>query len=807
MSRFGAENSIAILAAAQNWRDVALLGGRSIFSDEQVWTTSNIEALDHVFTQNPDETNRPFSAKFHDQLKTCSASVKQLAAEMMWILLLCPSNVSAEKKRENIKAIWDWSGVSYPSNSEWLSDEVLSGIGSGGPGYNNHRPRELTFCLNLLLAFRKLPNERQAALLEEPWGFAEWLQGIPDAQARQFRHMIVYVLFPDDFERIFSAGDRKSVAERFAQLPRAKANKMAAVEIDKLLRQTRSDLEKKYNTIELDYYCSPLRQLWHPDWKVSEASLSVQHVRQAIAEIDKRGVPPDARSTSYDLIEGGKRYPPKLVFSLAFKYLNGKELPRQEFSSGDDASAFKTLRQLGFSIVPKDFVGDLVVKFLEQATAGQDLRTSEYPKEYCGLQVKVSFGQGVFSRVPWVAFLGPEQKVSDGIYPVLLYYREAKVLILAFGVSETKESASHWKETEGLETVATFLREKHSRDAERYGDSFVDAAFTIPDGLDAAKLTARLDAMIESYALSLETAAAIPSSIEVPLGEMSSSEASKDVFIEKELFDLFLERLDQKKNIILQGPPGVGKTFLARRLAQAFVRTTDPNRTRVVQFHASYAYEDFVQGYRPNGKGGFERKVGVFVRFCRAALTDPGRPYVFVIDEINRANLSKVFGELLMLIEGDKRNERYAVELAYSTEEDARFYIPDNVHIIGLMNTADRSLALVDYALRRRFEFFNIDPGFDTPQFQSYLIARGIPDSLVNHIKQAIGNLNKAIKQDRDLGRGFMVGHSFFCDLPAEEAAEDAFNHVIEFEIIPLLREYWYEGQQAEDWRQQLLKT
>ncbi len=160
-----------------------------------------------------------------------------------------------------------------------------------------------------------------------------------------------------------------------------------------------------------------------------------------------------------------------------------------------------------------------------------------------------------------------------------------------------------------------------------------------------------------------------------------------------------------------------------------------------------------------------------------------------------------------MLIESDKRNEQYAVELAYSTEDDVRFHVPGNVHIIGLMNTADRSLALVDYALRRRFDFFNVEPGFDTPQFHSYIVARGVSEAVVSHIKQCIGDLNMAIAQDRDLGRGFAIGHSFFCDLPADEAAEDAFNDIIEFEIMPLLREYWYEGQQAEGWRQRLLKA
>ncbi|MBR1236650.1 MrcB family domain-containing protein [Bradyrhizobium sp. AUGA SZCCT0182] len=803
MSRYPYDSD-KILAAAQNWRDVALVGGESIFSAGKIWTTENIETLDRGFTQNPDETDRPFSAKLHDQLATCSAAVKQLAAEIMWILLLCPSNISAERKRENVRAIWGWSGAPFPAESEWLSDEILPGIGSAGPGFSNHRPREFTFCLNFLLKFRKLDGHQQASLLEQPWKFAEWLQDVPDAQARQFRHMLLFVLFPDDFERVFSAGDRKSVAERFAGLPFSETNKMTAVAIDKILRQTRSDLEQKYQTAELDYYRNPLREQWQHDWKTLEASLTATHVRQAIAEIEKEGIPTEARSSTY---EDGKRFPPKLVFSLACKYSTGKELQRREFAGGDDTSAFKILRQLGFSIVPKDLIGDLVVKFLAQANGGEDLRTSEYPKEYRSLQIKVGFGQGGFSRVPWIAFLGPDQKVSDGIYPVLLYYREAKILILALGVSETNKPTYRWKTTEGLETVAKFMREKHSREAERYGDSFVDSAFAIPDDLHLANLITRLDKIIQSYDAALAPTAFISSGNQPSIPDVTAAKAAQDVFIEKELFDQLLERLELKKNIVLQGPPGVGKTFLARRLAQAFVGTLDANRTRVVQFHASYAYEDFVQGYRPDGKGGFERKDGVFIRFCRRALADPGRPYVFVIDEINRANLSKVFGELLMLIESDKRSEDYAVELAYSTEEDARFHVPSNVHIIGLMNSADRSLALVDYALRRRFDFFDIKPGFGTVQFRAHLIDRGIPEELVEHIKGGLSSLNKAISEDRDLGPGFSIGHSFFCDLSADEDAEDAYNQVINLEIVPLLREYWYEGAQAEDWRSRLLKA
>ncbi|WP_128961664.1 MrcB family domain-containing protein [Bradyrhizobium guangzhouense] len=805
MSRFYPTGAPKLLSAGTNWRDVALRRGNSIFTADQAWSTANLQVLDQVFTQNPDETDRPFSAKLQDQLSGCTGLVKQLAAEVLWLLLLCPSNISPERKRENIRTIWEWSQSPYPTTSEWLADDVLSGIGSAGPGYSNHRPRELTFCLNFLLSFRQLSDDRQALLLDSPWEFADWLQSVPDAQARQFRHMILHLLFPDEFERVFSAGDRKAIAERFAGISASEANKLPAVELDKLLRQTRAKLEQEYGTAELDYYRSPLRELWQQDWQADSSGIAIHHVRQAVQELQAGGVPSDARSSKYDLVDDGKRYPPKLVFSLAYKYATGKELPRNEFPGGDDTASFRILRKLGFSIVPKDLIGDLVSKFLAQADAGQDLRTSDYPKEYRSLQVKVSFGQGVFSRVPWVAFLAPGQKVSEGIYPVLLYYREAKVLILALGISETNPPDKSWDRTSELSTVAALLREKYGRQAERYGDSFVDAAFVIPDGLELNKLTERVDAVIDRYARTLNST--VEAVNDRPVNDVSLPDLLKDIFVEREFFEGILHRLELKKNIVLQGPPGVGKTFLARRLTQAATQTLESDRVGMVQFHASYAYEDFVQGYRPNGKGGFERRDGVFMRFCRRALADPARPYVFVIDEINRANLSKVFGELLMLIEADKRTELYAVELAYSTDDDARFYVPGNVHIIGLMNTADRSLALVDYALRRRFDFFTIMPGFETEQFRSHMLSRGMSDDFFSHLKQSFSELNKVIAEDRDLGPGFVVGHSFFCDLPMTGDIEDAYNEVVDLEIIPLLREYWFEGARAEEWRKKLLKA
>lgn len=806
MSRYCCEKNVTrVLAAAQHWRDAALISGKSVFGSGSVWTLPNFESLHLSFTEAPDETGRKFSEKLHDQLAATGSDVKQLAAEIMWLLLLAPSNVSAEKKRENFKSIWDWSGIPYPNDSEWLTDDVLQGIGSGGPGFSNHRPREFTFCINVLRTFKGLDPNTQNELASNPWGFADWLQSVPDAQARQFRHMLLYMLFPDEFERAFSAGDRKDIAEHFAGLPKSRSGKMTPAELDRVLRTTRTALEVKHASKDLDYYCNPLKDLWQPNWEEAAGSITTEHVQQAIRDIDRDGIPVDARSSTYDLVYGEKRYPPKLVFSASFRKATGTVLSHQKFAGGDDTVAFRILRNLGLSIVPKDTISELVEKFLAQANAGVDLRTSDYPKMYRGLQLKVGFGQGTFSRVPWIAFLAEGQKVSAGIYPVLLYYKDANLLILAYGVSETTAPLQQWNGLNDAPTIFRYQQDTHSRQPERYGTSFVDIAFEIPDGLDLSQLTARLDAMIDTYNSSIAketTILALEISKELTF---TKEEAMDGLFVDSEKFSLLLERLELRKNIILQGPPGVGKTFFARRLAQAYVGTKDPDRIATVQFHASYAYEDFVQGYRPDGKSGFERRDGAFLRFCRRALTDPARPYVFVIDEINRANLSKVFGELMLLIEFDKRHADFAIELAYSIEGEPPFHVPANVHIIGLMNTADRSLALVDYALRRRFSFFDVEPGFTKKEFEFFMLNRGVPEALFTHMKEQISALNEEISKDADLGRGFIIGHSFFCDLPADDVSEDAYNDVILYEISPLLREYWLDGIQAETWCKRLL--
>lgn len=296
--------------------------------------------------------------------------------------------------------------------------------------------------------------------------------------------------------------------------------------------------------------------------------------------------------------------------------------------------------------------------------------------------------------------------------------------------------------------------------------------------------------LLAAYADGTTFPAAVSSSTPKPF---TADDAMTGLFMSREQFDSLLSRLRRKQNLILQGPPGVGKTFVARRLAYALLGAADDVRVTTVQFHQSYAYEDFVQGWRPNGAGGFELRTGLFHDVCTAARADPGRPHVLVIDEINRGNVSRIFGELLMLIEAGYRGERHAIPLTYSKDRHDTFFVPENLYILGLMNTADRSLAIVDYALRRRFAFATVEPGFASEAFGQHLAAANAVDGLHDRIRTRLAAVNRAIADDKDLGPGFVIGHSYFC-CPDGSAADEAwYRDVIEAEVAPLLREYWFD--------------
>ena len=274
-----------------------------------------------------------------------------------------------------------------------------------------------------------------------------------------------------------------------------------------------------------------------------------------------------------------------------------------------------------------------------------------------------------------------------------------------------------------------------------------------------------------------------PVSTDAAIDAYTKSDFLDEVYMTEKRYENLVAVLRNKKNIILQGAPGVGKTFAARRLAWSMMGEKDDNRIEFVQFHQNYSYEDFMMGYKPV-EDGFELKYGIFYRFCQKAANQPDKEFFFIIDEINRGNMSKIFGELLMLIEKDYRGTK--ATLAYN---GLSFSVPRNLYIIGMMNTADRSLAMIDYALRRRFSFFEVEPGFDSEGFIHY--QNDLNNETLNELISKVKDLNHEIALDKSLGKGFCIGHSYFC---GRDVCTDEWLHsIVDYDILPMLSEYWFD--------------
>lgn len=271
--------------------------------------------------------------------------------------------------------------------------------------------------------------------------------------------------------------------------------------------------------------------------------------------------------------------------------------------------------------------------------------------------------------------------------------------------------------------------------------------------------------------------------------DMNTSYTKKDflseVYMSENQYDRLSGVLLNKMNLILQGAPGVGKTFTAKRLAYSLMGEKDDSRIEFVQFHQNYSYEDFVMGYRPSGDS-YELKYGIFYQFCKKAENHRDKKFFFIIDEINRGNLSKIFGELLMLIEKDYRGTK--ATLAYN---GMPFSVPKNLYIVGMMNTADRSLAMIDYALRRRFSFFEMAPAFESKGFKEY--QHSLDNRTFNELISEIVKLNGEISRDKSLGKGFCIGHSYFCGKTKETCTNEWMQSVVNYDILPMLSEYWFD--------------
>ncbi len=728
----------------EKWRATCLLDEGSLILNESVWNKDNFDMLVEHYVENLDEGEGDFLTKLEGQLKKAPPSIWVLCAELMWLMLFCPSNIGPQSKRKTVNRILKTEELKIDSTNTFFKDEVLTGFGSGGVGYNQQRWRELVYAINLFSHFYGLPKTERQSLADNGLAMRKWLESIPDNENRQFRHMFLFMLFPDQHERIFGTTDRYRILVELDGQKWRTYSKMKASEIDELLYSTREKLEAEYQLEQMDWYVSPIRALW--------------------------------QSTSKD-------------------------------GETEDGRMFNTLS-----------------RFLEQAKT-KNMKTKDYPKFHEGYELRVSFGAGATAYVPWIGILGKDQTPQKGIYPTYLYYKDDNRLFLVKGISATKPPVLSWTKNEER-TIKQYFNDELGREPVRYPDSIVFSVYDLSEELDEERVESDLAELLNEYAELVPPMIAITeeeleetdepnsdSKVEEPTPDYVNTEKLEDTKVEQFSFEnlmdgLFLapehakqilRLLRTKKNIVLQGPPGVGKTFVSKRLAYALMEEKAEHRVGMVQFHQSYSYEDFIQGYRPDGTG-FNLKNGIFYQFCERAKKEPKKDFVFIIDEINRGNLSKVFGELMMLIEADKRGAEWAMPLTYGRGPEDKFYIPENVHVIGLMNTADRSLAMVDYALRRRFSFIELKPEFNQ-NFEQFMLKQGATAELIEEITHKMSSLNQAIADDKvNLGPGFCIGHSFFCSVPkGEEVNRDWFEQIVLTEVELLIREYWFDDSSKAD--------
>jgi 5-methylcytosine-specific restriction protein B len=774
-------NTEALYELHQSWLTRVLPARGSLLSDREVWTPGNLASLDGVFEKSVEGTS--FLERLHGQLSDASDDVIQLMAEVhiVHFLHIWEGSISPTKKRSDIETILSWMSVPVR-----LTESVVASLSPGvchpGQWVMSKRHTQLSWIMTFAAQFQTLDEVKRVATLGDGFEFKRFVNGVPGKSADGARLAMTHLTFPTVFEPIVSTDDREYIVARFGH------QSSSDRDIDLRLADARAALEPLYGPA-FDWYAGDLVLRWRRPSKQWNQLMKWVARARAMPDFDheertyKFTVSADLRTVK-DVIESDGDWPLALKRALTSTHNNLTRFDLNQhvvaWATTDRKTAAEALRALFIhENDPMDAARRFLAALPEAAASGRGERLSilsvlmmtrsaaDFPP------MKISALRAAFRLLGW-----PKDDSLDdaGVY-------ERALLLFDEVVFDAKQRSIPLRDRLDAQSALWALLRYESKpsgwsDAEwdelvKYRKS--SAAELEPDSEDGGLAEQAPAAVVEEFG---------------PTEDFIAS-AAKDLLVDRKVLDEIVHLLDDKGQVVLYGPPGTGKTFLALRLARALARGVD-ERVRLVQFHPATAYEDFIEGLRPrlvDGQLTYELVAGPLVRIAEQALADPTNRYVLVIDEINRANLPKVFGELLFLLE-------YRHESAHTINRpDETLRLPENLAIIGTMNTADRSVALIDAAMRRRFHFIPFFP-HDGPM-------KGLLHRWLQTKKgpRGVGLFLDAVNIDleKDHGEHLLVGPSHFMRTDLSEAALE---RIWTYNVFPLIEElYWGDRESIARWR------
>ncbi len=754
MSRSLEEGTERIYAAAQQWVDRALRSDDSLFTPgEPIWSSQWLGELRERFLNQPDDTSDRFPVKLKRQLEDSPPEVYQLMAEVLYMhfLFVHQSSMRASTKRKQINQVLGWSEkrVAIPSD---LDVALAPGLGGVGQGFFSYRPWQIGFLIEFAEQWKTKSPDAQKAMLANPWAFKHSLYFPPrslllgqqakgDGPFRSQREMLLHLVFPDTFEKVHSVEQKHQIADSFADLVAEHT-----VDVDRRLQQIRRGIEADSGR-QIDFYEKPIRQRWDPSAK-SRAWDDFVELAKAHWE-----------SEQVDPVENNYKIAIGLKLAKARKaVLKGQDNWADLMKSGLSGNLIYPIQLARL----KDWVTespDSALRSLQAIWTRDEVSISTRISTFLELlPPSVISGPGTRTTVTSQFLMGVD------------VYRYPPFRITLF--NDTYDHIGYQRPNKTADEVTLYDH------ALGFLDRFIEEAGE--RGLD---LRHRLDA--QSLVWMIINVPRPPS----PNGEPPGLEGlATDLYLPVDFLKEIDTLLKEKKQVIFQGPPGTGKTYVAQKLAKSLAGET--GSVTLVQFHPSYAYEDFVQGYRPSlvqGQPGFRLQDGPLLKAARRAREDPDANHFLVIDEINRGNLGKVFGELYFLLE--YRNEK--MRLQYQGEDDSPFSLPGNLYIIGTMNTADRSIALVDLALRRRFYFVEFHP--DEDPIKGLLrrwLSKMAPD--MGWVADVVEQANRKLADDRHVA----IGPSYFMGTDEEGNAlvtdETSVRRIWKHSVLPYVEEHLF---------------